>query len=59
MICITPKPSNKNSEIIGVSLLLPLSQDLNPLAYALRGFLENKTNVTSHPNIGFFNTSIE
>ena len=35
------------------------SLDLNPLDYALWGVLENKTNVTSHPNIGLLKTAIE
>ena len=29
-----------------------LSPNLNPLDYAIWGILENKTNATSHPNIG-------
>ena len=29
-----------------------LSQHLNHLDYAISGVLENKTNATSHPNIG-------
>ena len=29
-----------------------LIPDLNPLYYAIWGVLENKTNTTSHPNIG-------
>ena len=42
------------------SFLWPLSSsDLNPLDYALRGFLENKTNAISHPNIGSPKTAIE
>ena len=37
-----------------------LSPDLKPLLdYALWGVLENKTNTTSHPNIGSFKTAIE
>ena len=51
-----PKPieNNKISEIIGVSLWSPSSPDLNPprLDCATWVVLENKTNATSHPNIG-------
>ena len=36
-----------------------LSPDIDTLVYALRGVLENKTNVTSRPNIGFLKTAIE
>ena len=36
-----------------------LRPDLNPLDYAIWGILENKTNVTSHPNIGSLKTVIE
>ena len=35
------------------------SQDLNPLNYVIWGVLENKTNATSHPNIGSLKTSIK
>ena len=35
-----------------------LSPDLNPLDYVILGVLENKTNATSHPNIGFIITAI-
>ena len=40
MICLTPKPSQKNF------------QTITPQLYAICGDLENKTNATSHPNIG-------
>ena len=33
--------------------------DLKPLDYAIWGVLENKTNVTSYPNIGSLKTAIE
>ena len=36
-----------------------LSPDLNLLDDAIRGVLENKTNTTSHPNIGWHKTAIE
>ena len=56
MICLTPKQAKK-SEIIGVSL--SPSPNLNSLDYAIWGFLENKTNASSHPNIGSLKTAIE
>ena len=59
MICLTLKPSQNISEIIGVSLWLPSSPDLNLLDYTIWGVLENKTKATSHPNIGSFKTVIE
>ena len=34
-----------------------LSPDLNRLDYAIWGVLENKTNVTSHSNIGLLKTA--
>ena len=49
----------KISKIIGVSLWPPSSTDHNPLDYAIWGILENKTNVSSHPNIGLLKTAIE
>ena len=40
-----------------------IKQDLNPdhkpLDYAIWGVLENKTNATSHPNIGSLKIAIE
>ena len=40
-----------------------IKQDLNPniylLDYAIWGILEDKTNATSHPNIGLLKTAIE
>ena len=36
-----------------------LSPDHCPLDYAIWGVLENKTNATSHPNIGLLKTAIE
>ena len=35
-----------------------LSLDCNPLDYARWGVLKNKTNATSHSNIGLFMTAI-
>ena len=35
------------------------SPDLNPLDYAIWGVLENKTNASSHPNIGLLETFTE
>ena len=59
MICLTPKPTKKISEIIGVSLWTLSSPNHNPLNYAILGVFENKTNATSHPNIGLLKTAIE
>ena len=42
MSCLTSKPSQKISEIIGISLWPPSTPDLNPLDYAICGDLENK-----------------
>ena len=36
-----------------------LSPDLNPLDYTIWHVLENKTNVTSYPDIGLLKTAIE
>ena len=53
----------KISEIIGFCFLFlflpPSCPDLNPLDYAIWGVLENKTNATSHPNIGSLKTAIK
>ena len=60
MICLTLKPRQKKiSVIIRVSLWLPSNSDLNPHDYVIWHSLENKTNVTSHPNIGSLKTAIE
>ena len=59
MSCLSPKPSQKNSEIIGVSLWPRSSPDINPLDYAISGVLENKTNATAHSNSGSLKTAIE
>ena len=58
MIRLTPKRSQKISEIIGVTLCPPSSPDLSPLDYAKWGVLENKTNATSLTNIGSLKTAI-
>ena len=59
MTCLMPKPSQKNSKKIGVSLWPPSSPDLGPLDYAIQDILENKTNATSYLNIGSLMTTIE
>ena len=59
MTCLTPKPSQQNFEITGVSLWSPSSSDLNPLDYAIWDVLENQTNATSHPGIHSLNIVIE
>ena len=53
------KPNKKISEIIRISLWPPTSSDLNHLNYTILGALENKTNATSHRNIGLLKTAIE
>ena len=53
------KTKPKKSEIIVFSLCLPSSPDLNPLDYAIWSVLENKTNTSSHRNIGSLKTAIE
>ena len=57
MIYLMPKPSKKISEEIGVSSWIPSGSDLNLLDYAIWGVLENKTNATSHLNIGSLKTA--
>ena len=47
------------SDLICVSLWPPLSPDLNPLYHVICSVLENKTNATSHSNIGSLETAIE
>ena len=47
------------SEIFWVSLWSPSSPDLKPLHYAKRDIFENKTNATSHSNIGSLKSAIE
>ena len=52
--------TNQNiSEMIGVSLWSPSSQNLNSHDYTEWGILENKINATFHQNIGSLKTSIE
>ena len=58
MLDAETKPK-KFSEITGVSLWAPSSPDPNLLDYAIWDILENKTNATSHPNIGSLKTAIE
>ena len=42
-----------------ISIWPPPSPDLNPLDFAMWNVLENKTNVTSHPNIDTLKIAIE
>ena len=57
MICLTLK---QISEIFGVPLWSPSSPNLWPDDYAIwGGAWENKTNATSHPNIGSLKTAME
>ena len=46
-------------EIVRTAIKQDLSYDLNPLGYAIWGVLENKTNATSHLNMGLLKTAIE
>ena len=46
-------------KITGISLWPPSNLDLNPLDYTIWDILENKTNTTSHPNIGSLKTAID
>ena len=51
--------SKKISKIIGVFLWPSSSLDLNLIDYVIWSILENKTNATSHQNIGLLKTAIE
>ena len=42
-----------------IAIKQDLSPDLNPLDYTICSILENKTNATSHLNIGSLKTAIE
>ena len=46
-------------KIVRTEIKLELSLALYPIDYALSSVSENKTNATSHPNIGSFKTAIE
>ena len=46
-------------KIVWTVIKQDLSQDLNSLDYAIWGVLENKTNATSHLNIGPLKAAIE
>ena len=48
-----------HKKTVRIAIKQDLSQDLNPLDYAIWGILENKTNVIFHPNIGSLETAIE
>ena len=53
-------PKNKSQKIfdvIGVSLWPTSSPGNNPIDYARWDISENKTNATSHPNIGLLKTA--
>ena len=52
MICLMSKPSQKNSEIIGISSWRPSNPNLDLVDYTVWGVLENKTNATFNPNYG-------
>ena len=55
----TKTKPKKISKITGASLLPPSSPDCKLLDYAIGDISENKTNVTSHPNIGSLKIAIE
>ena len=60
MTCLTPKPAKKEKiRNNWIFFWLSLSPELNPLDYAIWSILENKTNATSHPNIGSLKTATE
>ena len=49
------KHANKlkvHEKTVRTAIKQDLSPDLNPLDYVIWGVLKNKTNATSHPNIG-------
>ena len=56
------KQANKSKvhkKTVRIAIKQDLSPDLNPLDCTIWGVLENKTNATSHPNIGLLKTAIE
>ena len=48
-----------NEKIVRTAIKQDLNPDLYSFDYAIWGVLENKTNSTSHPNIGSLKTAIE
>ena len=46
-------------ETVRIAIKQDLSPDFNPLDYAIWGVSKNKTNATSHPNIGLIKTTFE
>ena len=48
-----------HKKTVRIAIKQDLSPDLNSLDYAIWGVLENKTNATSHLNIGSLKTAIE
>ena len=48
-----------HKKIVRTAIKQDLSPILNPLDYVIWCILENKTNVTSHQNIGLLKTAIE
>ena len=59
MICSKLKPCQKNVKIKWSFFIANIYSDLKPVDYIIWGILENKTNTTSHPNIGSLKTAIE
>ena len=48
-----------HEKTVGTAIKRDFSPDLNPLAYATQRSFENKTNTTSHPNVGLLKTAIQ
>ena len=48
-----------HEETVRTAIKQDLSPDLNPFDYAIWGVLENKTNPTSHRNIGSLKIALE
>ena len=61
MICLTPKPSPPQKKFRNnLNFFMAFIKTRPyPLDYTIRGVFENKTNATSHRNIGSFKTAIE
>ena len=56
---LNAETKQKKSRIIGVSSWTESNPDFKLHDYTMRGVLKNKTNATSHPNIGSLKTAIE
>ena len=56
---VNKNESEVHEKTVRTAIKQDLSPGLNPFVYAIWGPLENKTNATSHPNIGLLKTAIE